>query len=346
MAAAVVLFIIQPVAKGLHASLEREEDELTETEARKRVALLALRDVEYDFLAGKLDENDYRSLKGELTAEALAALEADEKAARAGRRPRWTPRRSRRRSRRPASASRRGCLLPGLRLRQRAREAGSAPRAAMPSRPGRAADAPPPVEASTAPAPARPAGSSPVLSARGLTREYGAVVAVDGIDLELGPGDFLTVFGPNGAGKTSLLSLLGGGFARRRARSWVGGQRLDFGETSWRSRIGVLSHQGFLYAHLTVAENLRFFGRLFGLRTWTSASRAPGAGGARRPGRLPGPPALPRDAPAARRWPGRSSTTPSWCSWTSRTPGSTRTRPPCCATCSSPSRTDGAPWSW
>ena len=42
------------------------------------MALLALRDVEYDFLAGKLDENDYRSLKSELTAEALAALEADE----------------------------------------------------------------------------------------------------------------------------------------------------------------------------------------------------------------------------------------------------------------------------
>lgn len=76
--AAVVLFILQPVVKGLHASLERDDDELTETEARKRVALLALRDVEYDFLAGKLDDDDYRSLKGELTAEALAALEADE----------------------------------------------------------------------------------------------------------------------------------------------------------------------------------------------------------------------------------------------------------------------------
>jgi hypothetical protein len=80
VALVVVIFIVQPVAKGIHASLDRSEDELTETEARKRVALLALRDVEYDFLAGKLDENDYRSLKGELTAEALAALEADEKA--------------------------------------------------------------------------------------------------------------------------------------------------------------------------------------------------------------------------------------------------------------------------
>ena len=78
VAAAVVFFLIQPVVKGLQASLDRNEDELTDTEARKRVALLSLRDVEYDFLAGKLDEEDYRSLKAELTAEALAALEADE----------------------------------------------------------------------------------------------------------------------------------------------------------------------------------------------------------------------------------------------------------------------------
>lgn len=85
--AAVLLFILQPIVKGLHASLERDEDELTETEARKRIALLALRDVEYDYLAGKLDEEDYRSLKGELTAEALAALEADEAARAAGGQP-------------------------------------------------------------------------------------------------------------------------------------------------------------------------------------------------------------------------------------------------------------------
>jgi cytochrome c-type biogenesis protein CcmI len=76
--AAVLLFLLQPVVRGIHASLERQDDELTDTEARKRIALLALRDVEYDFLAGKLDEHDYRALKSELTAEALAALEADE----------------------------------------------------------------------------------------------------------------------------------------------------------------------------------------------------------------------------------------------------------------------------
>ena len=80
VAAAVTLFILQPILSGLHASLDRVEDELTDTEARKRIALLALRDVEYDFLTGKLDEPDYLSLKADLTAEALAALEADETA--------------------------------------------------------------------------------------------------------------------------------------------------------------------------------------------------------------------------------------------------------------------------
>lgn len=80
VALAVVLFLIHPVVKGLHASLSRQDDELTDTQARKRIALLALRDVEYDYIAGKLDQEDYRALKAELTAEALAALEADEAA--------------------------------------------------------------------------------------------------------------------------------------------------------------------------------------------------------------------------------------------------------------------------
>ena len=78
--AAVLVFILYPIVKWQHASLEREEDELTDSEARKRLALLSLRDVEYDFLSGKLDQEDYRSLKSDLTSEALAALEEDEAA--------------------------------------------------------------------------------------------------------------------------------------------------------------------------------------------------------------------------------------------------------------------------
>lgn len=124
------------------------------------------------------------------------------------------------------------------------------------------------MEASTVrqpPRPQVPAADEAVLDARGLVREFGALVAVDGIDLALAGGDFLTVFGPNGAGKTTLLSLLGGRLRPSAGEVRIAGEPLDFGDTGWRSRIGVLSHQGMLYAHLTAAENLRFFGRLYGL---------------------------------------------------------------------------------
>jgi len=104
-----------------------------------------------------------------------------------------------------------------------------------------------------------------VLEARGLVREYGVVVAVDGVDLTLGEGEFLTIFGPNGAGKSSLLGLLGGALRPTRGHVAVRGLALDFGDVAWRHRVGMLSHKGFLYAHLTVEENLRFYGELYGL---------------------------------------------------------------------------------
>lgn len=115
-------------------------------------------------------------------------------------------------------------------------------------------------------APEVASAASPVLLAHGLRREYGTVVAVDGIDLSLEGGEFLTVFGPNGAGKTSLLRLLGGSLRPTAGEVVVAGETLDYAKTEWRSRIGILSHQGYLYAHLTLEENLRFFGKLFGLR--------------------------------------------------------------------------------
>jgi heme exporter protein A len=108
------------------------------------------------------------------------------------------------------------------------------------------------------------AGES-VVHAAGLVREYGPVVAVNGVDLTLGEGEFLSVFGPNGAGKSSLLGMLGGALRPTRGTVSIRGEPLDFSEDEWRSRIGVVSHKGFLYAHLTAAENLRFYGSLFGL---------------------------------------------------------------------------------
>lgn len=111
-----------------------------------------------------------------------------------------------------------------------------------------------------------PTGPVPVLDARGLVRTFGPVTAVDDVSLTLGPGELLSVFGPNGAGKTTLLRMLGGGLRPTRGEVRIGGSVLDPRTTGWRHRLGVLSHQGFLYGHLTCAENLRFYGRLYGLR--------------------------------------------------------------------------------
>ncbi len=51
---------------------------------------------------------------------------------------------------------------------------------------------------------------TPVLQAKGLTKRYGRVVAIDGSDLELYPGEILAVIGDNGAGKSSLIKALSG----------------------------------------------------------------------------------------------------------------------------------------
>jgi heme exporter protein A len=99
-----------------------------------------------------------------------------------------------------------------------------------------------------------------------LVREYGPIRALDGVSFSLDEGQLLTVFGPNGAGKTTLLRILAGGLHPSAGQVVYKGETLRSGSTEWHRRIGVLSHQSFLYGHLTVEENLRFFGTLFGLR--------------------------------------------------------------------------------
>lgn len=105
----------------------------------------------------------------------------------------------------------------------------------------------------------------PVLTASDLVREFGPLRAVNGIGFSLGAGQLMTVFGPNGAGKTTLLRVLSGGLRPSRGEVRLRNQSLRAGDPEWHRRIGVLSHQSFLYGHLTLEENLRFFGKLFGL---------------------------------------------------------------------------------
>lgn len=72
-----VFLIFQPLLTGQKAPMGEAGSHDSDLAHRKRIALLALRDVEYDFHAGKLDEEDYRTLKAQVAAEALEALEAE-----------------------------------------------------------------------------------------------------------------------------------------------------------------------------------------------------------------------------------------------------------------------------
>ena len=104
-----------------------------------------------------------------------------------------------------------------------------------------------------------------LLRAEGLTKRYGPIKAVDGIDLDLAAGDVLAIFGPNGAGKSSLLHMLAGTARPTSGRVTLGdGARADGGGAPIGR--GLLSHSGFLYGQLSAEENLRFYGRLHGLK--------------------------------------------------------------------------------
>lgn len=98
-----------------------------------------------------------------------------------------------------------------------------------------------------------------------MEKWYGPLPAVRRVDFTLEAGEFLALFGPNGAGKTTLLRILAGLARPTRGEVRMGGEAVTGGDGAWRRGIGVLSHQTYLYAGLTAAENLEFYGRLYGL---------------------------------------------------------------------------------
>ena len=108
-----------------------------------------------------------------------------------------------------------------------------------------------------------PSAPARAVVCRGVEKWYGPLPAVRGIEFTLAPGEFLTVFGPNGAGKTTLLRILCGAVRPTRGEVTVGGD--EVASDAARRRIGLLSHQTFLYPGLSAAENLDFYARLYGL---------------------------------------------------------------------------------
>lgn len=102
-----------------------------------------------------------------------------------------------------------------------------------------------------------------MIEARDLTKSFGPRMALDGVDLAVAAGEFVTLVGPNGAGKTTFLRVLAGlarpsgGFVR------IAGLDPARAATEVHRRIGFLSHRTLLYEDLTAEQNLRFYARIY-----------------------------------------------------------------------------------
>jgi|TARA_B100002003_G_C14074713_1_gene517006 heme exporter protein A len=101
------------------------------------------------------------------------------------------------------------------------------------------------------------------IKAEGLTKSFGNHLTLRGIDLEVEWGESLVIFGPNGAGKTTLLKILATIMNLSSGKIQIDGLSSKDNPEDIRRRIGVVTHQTFLYGNLTAYENLEFYSRLY-----------------------------------------------------------------------------------
>lgn len=102
-----------------------------------------------------------------------------------------------------------------------------------------------------------------MIAARGLTKRIGTKQILRGIDLEIGTGEFVTCFGPNGAGKTTTLMILAMLSKPSGGQVLIDGYDIQTHGQAVRRKIGVISHNSFLYNNLTARENLLFYGKMY-----------------------------------------------------------------------------------
>ncbi len=99
----------------------------------------------------------------------------------------------------------------------------------------------------------------------GLSRVFGDFTAVDSIDLEVEQGEIFGFLGPNGAGKSTTIRMLCGLLLPTSGEGTVAGLDLKQDAEEIKRRIGYMSQKFSLYTELTVAENIRFYGGIYGL---------------------------------------------------------------------------------
>ncbi len=112
----------------------------------------------------------------------------------------------------------------------------------------------------------RPAATHAIaIETRALTKRYGGIDVVRDVSLRLPVGSRTALLGANGAGKTTLLALLSTLVSPTSGDATVEGYPLAGKPAALRRVIGILGHQPMLYEDMSAAENLRLFGRLYGV---------------------------------------------------------------------------------
>lgn len=112
-----------------------------------------------------------------------------------------------------------------------------------------------------------------VLECSGLVREFGELRAVDQVSLVIAPGETYGLLGPNGAGKTTTISMICGLLTPTAGQVRVLGDVVTPAASRAKAAIGLVPQDIALYPDLSARENLRFFGRLQGLRGSTLERR-------------------------------------------------------------------------
>lgn len=98
-----------------------------------------------------------------------------------------------------------------------------------------------------------------------VKKSYGHIDALRGVSLSLEKGDFLSIFGPNGAGKSTLLKILSAQTRPTKGKVYFAGIDLSNQPNDFRKTFGVISHLPFLYENLSAFDNLKFYGKLYGV---------------------------------------------------------------------------------
>jgi heme exporter protein A len=103
------------------------------------------------------------------------------------------------------------------------------------------------------------------IQVKGLVKRFGLKTVLYNLDFTVDPGEFVAIIGPNGAGKTTFLRILSSLSRPASGDVLIAGYRLPERAVKARRILGVVSHQPLLYGDLTAQQNLRFYGRMYGV---------------------------------------------------------------------------------